>query len=203
MKTLGYLERRELRVLYFRPEKAMSKTLGKIKGLELLEVGETDWAPGAESGAVSLLDYIVAKIAEKERFDIILHNNLLESVPDSPLEVVRAMDRLLTPNGLHIFTVISKGAYTDDSAGFPLDEDERAKRFGHRNRYRLFGTADFPRALIDMRKQIVPNFPFDKRFAPADLERWRIQDCGGKDIANSSVYFFVNSKIDELSDGDA
>ncbi|MCB4768354.1 class I SAM-dependent methyltransferase [Ancylobacter sp. Lp-2] len=189
LKSLGYFESKKKKVLHINPERATAKLLSKTygKGYQAKTIGASvDFVD-----SVSYPDLEALLEAATEKYDVILHNNLLEVVSLRPFEVISKLDGLLKPNGIHLFTVTVRGMRTDEGGDLMLDEAERAKRFGRADRYRLFGAADFPRALATLRQQNNPRFNFAARFSDADLDRWRIPPSEFRDINSNTVFSYV------------
>ncbi|MBS7535417.1 hypothetical protein KHC28_17325 [Ancylobacter sonchi] len=189
LKCLGYFESKKKKALHIMPDRATARLLSKTygKGYRAKTIGAA--VDFVECEAYADLDALLE--GTNDKYDIILHNNLLEVASLRPFEVISKLDGLLKPNGIHLFTVTVRGMRTDEGGDLMLDEAERAKRFGRADRYRLFGAADFPRALATLRQQNNPRFNFAARFSDSDLDRWRIPPNEFRDINSNTVFSYV------------
>ena len=191
LKCLGFFESKKKKVLHIAPDRAaarfLSKTFAKGYTAKTLAGAAVDFVDNESYADIDAL----IESASSSKYDVILHNNLLEVVSARPVEVISRLDNLLKPGGIHLFTVTVRGLRTDEGGDLMLDENERLKRFGRADRYRLFGSADFPRALATMRKQNNPRFNYAARFSDADLDRWRIPPAEFRDINSNTVFTYV------------
>lgn len=196
LKCLGYFESKKKKILHIMPERAaarfLSKTFGKGYVAKTVEGNAVDFV---DCHSYADLDALVDSV--DGAYDVILHNNVLELLNGRPMEAVSKLDAFLKPGGIHLFTVTVRGPRTDEGGELMLGEAERAKRFGRSDRYRLFGAADFPRALATMRRQNNPRFNFAARFSDADLERWRIPPSEFRDINSNTVFYYVAPSVSE------
>ncbi|MFD2142380.1 hypothetical protein [Ancylobacter oerskovii] len=172
----------------------LSKTYGKGYSAKTIEGTAVDFV---DCESYPDLDALIE--ASDDKYDIILHNNALELLNGRPMDAVSKLDSLLKPNGIHLFTVTVRGPRTDEGGGLMLDEAERSKRFGRADRNRLFGAADFPRALATMRRQSNPRFNFAARFSDSDLDRWRIPPSEFRDINSNTVFYYVAPPLVEVA----
>ncbi|MBS7545057.1 hypothetical protein [Ancylobacter oerskovii] len=198
LKCLGYFESKKKKVLHIMPDRAaarfLSKTYGKGYSAKTIEGTAVDFV---DCESYPDLDALIE--ASDDKYDIILHNNALELLNGRPMDAVSKLDSLLKPNGIHLFTVTVRGPRTDEGGGLMLDEAERSKRFGRADRNRLFGAADFPRALATMRRQSNPRFNFAARFSDSDLDRWRIPPSEFRDINSNTVFYYVAPPLVEVA----
>jgi Methyltransferase domain len=72
-------------------------------------------------------------------FDVILHNHVLEHVRTDVKPVLEEFERILAPGGHHLFSVPVRGDVTIEDLSDNLSAEERTRRFGQDDHYRLFG----------------------------------------------------------------
>lgn len=83
-------------------------------------------------------------------FDLILHSHVLEHVPCDVGHVLREMDRILAPGGLHVLSVPIRGERTLEDLSPDLTDAERLARFGQEDHVRIFGATDLQAALASV-----------------------------------------------------
>lgn len=80
-------------------------------------------------------------------FDLVVHNHVLEHLACDYWAVLKNLDRLVKPGGIHLFSVPFAGDLTDEDMDPAMPAGERTARFGQDDHLRLFGKVDFPAAL--------------------------------------------------------
>lgn len=85
-----------------------------------------------------------------DSFDVILHSHVLEHVPCDVKGVLREMDRILAPDGLHFLSVPIRGEHTSEDLSPELTDAERLARFGQEDHMRIFGSVDLQEMLVDV-----------------------------------------------------
>lgn len=83
-------------------------------------------------------------------YDLILHSHVLEHLPCDVSSVLRELDRILAPGGLHFLSVPIRGTETAEDLSPDLTEAERLKRFGQEDHYRIFGSESLTNMLRDV-----------------------------------------------------
>jgi SAM-dependent methyltransferase len=72
-------------------------------------------------------------------FDVILHNHVLEHIRTDVKPVLEEFERILAPGGHHLFSLPVRGDVTIEDLSDDLSAEERTRRFGQDDHYRLFG----------------------------------------------------------------
>jgi len=79
----------------------------------------------------------------KEKFDLILHNHVLEHLPCKVEKVLLSLKERLKPEGRMYFTVpVRAGTKTEEDLDPNLPKQVRQKRFGQWDHVRIFGDQD-------------------------------------------------------------
>ncbi len=82
-----------------------------------------------------------------DSYDLIVQSHVLEHVPCSVEGVLRQLDRILAPGGMHFLSVPVRGESTFEDLSPDLLPADRLQRFGQEDHMRIFGAADL-RALL-------------------------------------------------------
>lgn len=90
--------------------------------------------------------------------DLVLHNHVLEHVPCNPWRVLRNLDTLLRPGGVHVFTLPMTTDYYREDLDPALSPEERLRLFGQDDHMRMFGRKD-------LRNQLAAEFGRDVHFS--------------------------------------
>ncbi len=142
---------RNKRVLHLAPELGLARKLVELSG---------DAYHGADFDAdrykskfikVRKLDLCsdLAAIPDAS-YDLIIHSHVLEHVPCSVKDVLREMDRILAPGGLHFLSVPIRGEWTVEDLSSGLNAAERLARFGQEDHVRIFGALDLQDMLSEV-----------------------------------------------------
>ncbi len=139
------------RVLHLAPEMGLVRRFKELSGDKY---HATDFDPeryASKIVTVRKLDLCtdLADIAD-ESYDLILHSHVLEHVPCDVSAVLREMDRILAPGGLHFLSVPFRGTTTAEDLSPDLTEAERKTRFGQEDHMRIFGTESLTEMLRDV-----------------------------------------------------
>ena len=140
------LVRPEMRVLHVAPEECLMQILGR----ESLEYFACDIEPTRYSETLFEVHAIdlchdLAHL-ERDRFDLIIHNHVLEHIQCDVEHVLRQLARVLKPEGNQLFSVPFRGDETRENL-LPLAVEVRRELFGQEDHMRLFGRSDFPKFL--------------------------------------------------------
>ena len=83
-----------------------------------------------------------------DAFDLILHMHVLAQLPCDPASVLAKLAGMLVPGGTMYFSVpIRRDSPTVQDPTFSLIPEERKRRFGHEDNWRMFGDADVEKVL--------------------------------------------------------
>lgn len=147
LDRLGAFEPKK-RVLHLAPELGLARKFLDLSGEDY---HATDIDPDRYKSSfvkVRKLDLCtdLASIPDAS-FDLIVQSHVLEHVPCSVEDVLRQLDRILAPGGMHFLSVPVRGETTSEDLSPDLPAADRLRRFGQEDHMRLFGTADL-RALL-------------------------------------------------------
>jgi|GEM_PF-722291 len=78
-----------------------------------------------------------------KKFDLIVHNHVLEHVKCDYIYVIKKLNSLLSESGYHIFSIPFRGDLTDEHIEDDLSEHDRISRFGQVDHVRIFGRHSF------------------------------------------------------------
>jgi predicted SAM-dependent methyltransferase len=74
--------------------------------------------------------------------DLAIHNHVLEHIACNYVYVLRELDRILKPGGLHLFSVPIRAGYYAESLDPKLSDGERQRMFLQHDHVRVFGASD-------------------------------------------------------------
>lgn len=140
------------RVLQLVPEPTLARKFSALSG-DAYHGAEVDAARFAKSQSktIRMLDLCTdLSTIPDASYDVILHNHVLEHVPCDVREVLRQLDRILAPGGLHFLSVPIRGDKTVEDLSPDLTEAERLARFGEKDHMRIFGASDLKDLLEDV-----------------------------------------------------
>lgn len=123
-------------------------------------------------------------------YDMILHSHVLEHVPCDVETVLREMDRILAPGGVHFLSVPIRGEKTVEDLSPDLTDAERLARFGQEDHMRIFGSADLQALLTRVwgpGEHLVEPIQLFKR---DDLRRAVIPTVAWQGISGHSIFHY-------------
>ncbi len=139
------------RVLHLAPEMGLAKKFVQLSGDKYHGTDiDTDRYKSSFT-TIRKLDLCtdLGAIAD-DSYDLILHNHVLEHIHCDIGGVLREMDRILAPGGLHFFSVPIRGEKTVEDLSPDLNDTERMTRFGQEDHVRIFGSTDLQNLLRDI-----------------------------------------------------
>jgi predicted SAM-dependent methyltransferase len=194
LKKLNILNKSSV-VFHFGPEKGVSDKIAEIVDAD--NYYPLDLFPQTYS-ANKVLPYkfdICNDIAHEpdSSVDLIVANHILEHLPVSVDWVIAEFARLLKPGGSMILSVpmTSNPATVEDLSDLP--KEERIKRFGQEDHWRVFGWREFP-AMLERVLATQTVVKRDEHFTHADLHRAAIPiETVGHPTSNT-LFHFVRSE---------
>ncbi len=160
----GVFDDDDAKVLHVGPGRGLAVLLRRrCKPERVVRVGQS----GADA-----VDQTLAEVALESGFSCIVHTHILQQLSAEPRDVIRQLDALLRPGGVHAFTVPIRGKFGEGSAGAG----------------RVLGSVDFVETLQDTWGSQVVTFPLGKRFSPQDLERYGLRADAPSRIGSHSVF---------------
>ncbi len=176
-------------ILHFAPERGLSRKLRAIGG-ESYRAADIDpkrfRAFGVE-GPIERFDLgrDIFSLPEN-RFDLIVHNHVLEHLECNYTIVLIKLARALTDSGIMLFTVpILPGHFSDEL--MTLSVAEKRARFGPMLHVRRFG-ADFLQATIGMIFRIPVGYDLTRRFSEPELREANIPEHHWQTYTGASVF---------------
>lgn len=139
------------RVLHMAPEMGLARRFKALSG-DAYHATDVDVERYASNTInIRKLDLCtdLAEIPDNS-YDLILHSHVLEHVPCDVATVLRELDRILAPGGLHFLSVPIRGTQTAEDLSPDLTETERLKRFGQEDHYRIFGSDSLTQMLREI-----------------------------------------------------
>jgi SAM-dependent methyltransferase len=185
----GFQEGR--RVLHLAPELGLARRFVELSG-EAYHGADLD-ADRYRSRVVQVrkLDLCTDLAAiPDDSYDLILQSHVLEHVPCAVEGVLRELDRILAPGGLHFLSVPVRGERTAEDLAPDLGPAERLTRFGQEDHMRIFGSVDLQALLSRVwgpgRHLIEPVslFPRD------DLRRAAIPTVAWQGVSGHSIFHY-------------
>jgi SAM-dependent methyltransferase len=139
------------RVLHFAPELGLAKKFVSLSGDDYHGADLDIERYKSNVAKIRRIDMCTDLAAIPDAsYDLILHSHVLEHVPCSVEGVLRELDRILAPDGLHFLSVPIRGERTVEDLSPGLTDAERLARFGQEDHCRLFGAADLCALLAEV-----------------------------------------------------
>ncbi len=154
------------KLLHIAPETTVSNRLQAMPNVEYLS-GDLD-----PSLAMVKLD-VTAIDLPNESFDVILCNHVLEHIPDDRLAMSEIL-RVLKPGGWAVLQVpIALNLETTIEDPSCNDEQERLRRFGQIDHFRVYSRADYVSRLRSV-GWLVEEVDFVRELSEAEIEKYRV-----------------------------
>lgn len=156
-----------MQVLHFAPENAVSEKIYKLvgNGYDALDLNPARYSFNG-TRQFNLCEEVES--LESDKYDLILHNHVLEHLPCNITAVLWHMHRSLKRDGLHMFSIPLTGGNYDEHLG-NLEKQDAIARFGQHDHVRNFGQNDINKSLgmvfnIDslLKKTLAVRFPRSK-----------------------------------------
>jgi SAM-dependent methyltransferase len=175
------------RVLHFAPEPQLSKHIAGIIGdaYEAVDIDPARYAAKSDF-TIRRLDLCTeAPTLADNRYDMVLHNHVMEHVPCNFTLVLQHLHRAIKPGGVHLFSVPIFSGYFSEDLNPTLTDDERQTRFGQGDHMRRFGRADFGFTLGAI-FGLEPTYSLADFFTHEELRKANIREsqwaCSGSSI---------------------
>ena len=169
LEHLG-LPQPQTRVLHFAPELGIASKIAKTCGERYVACDISPERYKSKHYDVRACDLCADLGAfEDDSFDLILHNHVLEHLSCDVGGVLKQLERILAPGGMHLFSVPIRGLRTREDMSPGMLPEERKKLFGQEDHIRLFGSEEFPELLRAIWGQEDILFDFDNRMDPSVL----------------------------------
>jgi SAM-dependent methyltransferase len=190
-----------IRVFHVAPELPFIRRFSELLGEDY---HACDFDPGRYASrytTVRPIDLCIDLVKLPSRsFDLILHSHVLEHVRCNPKDVLGELERLLAPGGHHFLSVPVIGAYTREDMSDSPTPEERAKRFGQSDHYRVFGSIDFHEVLDSVwGKREKHNIEPRELFSAEELERAAIAPEAWSGLSSHTVFHHVRSERRTIS----
>lgn len=179
----------QTRVLHLAPELGIASRLAAICGEGYIACDLSPDRYTSKHYTVQQLDLCtgLSRFSDAS-FDLILHNHVLEHVPCDVAKVLRELERILAPGGVHLFSVPIRGETMTEDISPDLSAEERIRRFGQDDHMRLFGRSDLPQLLRSIWAQEEVMFDFGQDLDPALLEAAAIPQQAVSEINGNSMF---------------
>lgn len=125
-----------------------------------------------------------------DSYDLILHSHVLEHVPCDVKCVLKELDRVLAPGGLHFLSVPFRGTRTAEDLDPNLTEAERKKLFGQEDHMRIFGTESLTELLQEVwgdHKHLVEPIEI---FSRDELRQAVVPTVAWRGISSHSIFHY-------------
>ena len=123
-------------------------------------------------------------------YDLILHSHVLEHVPCDVKCVLKELDRVLAPGGLHFLSVPFCGTRTAEDLDPNFTEAERKKLFGQEDHMRIFGTESLVELLQEVwgdHKHLVEPIEI---FSRDELRQAVVPTVAWRGISSHSIFHY-------------
>ena len=179
----------QTRVLHLAPELGIASRLAAICGEGYIACDLSPDRYKSKHYMVQQLDLCTGLPRFSDAsFDLIIHNHVLEHVPCDVANVLRQLERILAPGGVHLFSVPIRGETMTETLSPDLSAEERIRRFGQDDHMRLFGRSDLPQLLRSIWAQEEVMFDFGQDLDPALLEEAAIPQQAVSEINGNSMF---------------
>lgn len=179
------------RVLHVAPELGLARKFMELSGSTYHAVDFDVARYNSQVMEVRPLDLCsdLPEIADAS-YDLILHSHVLEHVPCDVKGVLKELDRILAPGGLHFFSVPTRGEHTDEDLSADLSHAERLARFGQEDHMRIFGRSDLQSMLTEVWGDGPHLIEPIWLFARDDLRRAAIPTMAWQGVTGYSVFHY-------------
>lgn len=176
------------RVLHFAPEGCLGKRFAELFGPDYRACDiEPELYQGLKVDRVDLCKDLGT--FQEEKYDIVIHNHVLEHLHCDYKDVLRKIDRLVKPGGMHVFSLpFMLGGYRENLSG--LTEHQRVDHFGQHDHVRVFSPDDFA-AVISSVFEPPPRYDATSLVLPERLRQIGIPEYQWYGFNNNSVFFLV------------
>jgi ubiquinone/menaquinone biosynthesis C-methylase UbiE len=123
-------------------------------------------------------------------FDLILHNHVLQLFSWNIETVLCRLDRVLSPGGIHLFSVPMRVDLTIEDTSPDLSPKELLKRFEQEDHLRIFGVFDVTILLNKVRSQEAVMFDFRNSFDEEYLNLYGIPPDSLTRPTSSSMFIW-------------
>ncbi len=155
-----------IKLLHIAPEATVGSKLQAMPNIEYLS-GDLD-----PDLAMVKLDVTAINLPD-ESFDAILCNHVLEHIPDDRLAMSELL-RVLKPGGRAVLQVpIALNLKTTIEDPSCDDEEERLRRFGQIDHFRVYARADYVSRLQSV-GWLVEEVDFVRELSEAEIEKYRV-----------------------------
>jgi UDP:flavonoid glycosyltransferase YjiC (YdhE family) len=185
LNTRGYLDGAR-RVFHVAPEIGLARLLHAHFGDLYMAV---DIDPARYEGVpVRRFDLCHDLAAlEPASFDIVIHNHVLEHVACDYQPVLRALDALVAPGGVHAFSLpFMEGGYREDLSD--IGDAARLARFGQTDHVRMFSPSDVM-ATVGTLVDLPDHYDATRLVSPARLSEINIPEAVWRGFNNNAVFF--------------
>lgn len=174
------------RVLHFAPEGCLGKRFAELFGSDYRACDiEPELYQGLKVDRVDLCTDL--ETFQKEKYDIVIHNHVLEHVHCDFRNVLRKIDRLVKPGGIHVFSLpFMLGGYRE--ALYGLTEHQRVDLLGQHDHVRVFSPDDFA-TVISSVFEPPPRYDATSLIPPERLRQIGIPTYQWYGFNNNSVFF--------------
>jgi SAM-dependent methyltransferase len=184
------LPQKTTRVLHFAPELGIAVRLSEVCGSNYLACDLDPKRYSSRHFPVRAFDLCRDTIALPDKaFDLILHNHVLEHLPCNVENVIRELDRILAPDGVHLFSIPIRGNHTLEDISSTVSPEQRRKLFGQEDHLRVFGQLDIQEALKRIWLQDEILFDFDSIFDEDYMRRAGIPTDVLSRLTSHSIFY--------------
>lgn len=177
------------RVLHMAPELGLARRFKALSGDDYHPADVDPRRYASTFITVRALDLCTGLAAiPDESYDLIVHSHVLEHLPCDVPAVLRELQRILAPGGLHFLSVPVRGTRTAEDLSPTLTAAERRARFGQEDHYRIFGSESLEemlRAVWGDHKHLVEPIEI---FTRDELRRAAIPTVAWQGINSHSIF---------------
>lgn len=145
----------DMSILHLAPEPGLFMRLSRLsrdfKAVDYDTSQYKNWSP-----SVGFIDLCKQDETLDGKYDLIIHNHVLEHVPCSVSKTLSDLRKRLNKGGVMLFSVpIRRNADTTEDLSDDLSEDDRKRLFGQWDHMRIFGDQDVLKVLKGREKNPV------------------------------------------------
>lgn len=188
-----------LRVLHFAPERPLFPRIAKIvgTGYDVRDIDIERYKRFRENG-ISVTQFDLCADLDSlpsDRYDLILHNHVIEHLKCNVTAVLWHLHRALAPDGLHMFSIpIIRRDYDESFAD--LSDEVRVERFGQHDHIRNFSRQHLPETLgmlfdiDDIISQTLPDI-----FGEDALRRYNIPTSRWRNFNGGCLFILEKDRL--------
>lgn len=180
-----------LPVYHFAPERSLSKMLARLYGPLYVPA---DFVPGDYANIGMPVQKIdLSRIKEHfapNSLGGVVHSHVLEHLPCSVDRAIHELNDVIAPGGFHVFQAPVEIGWFREDMDPTLPKEERVRRFGKDDHFRVFGREDFEERVLRHFADL-ESIPMREHISPPELTSAGVPAKALRMHTSHSLYAFI------------